>query len=225
MCEEKPRALIVDDEQVVCDLLHDELNDRGYLCTTVCSGNDAVVKLATGDFEVVLLDIRLPGMSGMEVLREISLNYGNITAIMITAVNDVDTAIEAMKLGASDYVVKPFDIDRLVNSIHIALEMRQAINRFPTEMDAIARGVEARIDPYFSCSKVVTQQTIDIAQQVGIAEEEIQRWAAAKAMLDSEKNRAIESLLDKLRQSPLAQNMLGMAELYLHTLESRESWN
>ncbi len=123
MVSKKPNVLIVDDEQVVCDLLHDELSERGYLCTTVLSGDDALGKLAKQDFDVVLLDIRLPGMSGMEVLREIWLNHGNTATIMITAVNDVDTAVEAMKLGASDYIVKPFDLDRVNTSIRAALKL------------------------------------------------------------------------------------------------------
>lgn len=85
---------------MVCDLLREELSERGYLCTTVLRGDEALAKLAEQHFQVVLLDIRLPGMSGMEVLREIWLNHGNTATIMITAVNDVDTAVAAMKLGA-----------------------------------------------------------------------------------------------------------------------------
>jgi len=71
MVDKKSRVLVVDDEQVVCDLLYDELSERGYLCTTVLDGSSALAKLATEDFDVVLLDIRPPGTSGMEVLREI----------------------------------------------------------------------------------------------------------------------------------------------------------
>ncbi len=126
MISKNPRVLIVDDEQVVCDLLHDELSEGGYQCTTVLSGDDALAKLAAQDFDVVLLDIRLPGMSGMEVLREIWLNHGNTATIMITAVNDVGTAVEAIKLGASDYIVKPFGLNKIDTSIRTALETKRA---------------------------------------------------------------------------------------------------
>ena len=68
MVNEKPRVLIVDDDQVVCELLCGELEEHGYLCATALSGNDALSKLVTQDFDVVLLDIRLPGISGIEVL-------------------------------------------------------------------------------------------------------------------------------------------------------------
>ena len=199
MVAQKPRVLIVDDEQVVCDLLHDELSERGYLCATVLSGNDALNRLAAHDFDVALLDIRLPGMSGMEVLREIWLNHGNTATIMITAVRDVDTTVGAMKLGASDYIVKPFDLDRVDASIRTALETKQAAQKSSTDIDAIAIGIEAKLDPFSAFSRVMTERTIAIARQLGIAEEEIQKWAAAKAKLDSEKKRLIKSSLDKLK--------------------------
>ena len=197
MISKKPRVLIVDDEQVVCDLLHDELSERGYLCTIALEGNDALTKLAAQDFDAVLLDIRLPGMSGMEVLREIWLNYGNTATIMITAINDVDTAVEAIKLGASDYIVKPFDLDRVDTSIRTALETKPATDKASAQIDAIAHGVEAKFDPLSSYSKLVTQRTIDIARQLGMTEKEIQKWTAAKAKLDAEKDRIAKSELSK----------------------------
>ncbi len=197
MDSKKSRVLIVDDEQVVCDLLCDELSERGYLCTAVLSGDDALTKLAKEDFGVVLLDIRLPGMSGMEVLREIWLNYRNMAVIMITAVNDVDTAVLSMKWGASDYIVKPFDLVRIDTSIRTALETKQAAKESFTEMDAIARGVEAKLDPFAAFSKVVTERTVKIARQLDLPEEEIQRWAAEKAEFVSKKNRIRKTSLDK----------------------------
>ncbi len=225
MVNNKTRVLVVDDEQVVCDLLRSDLSERGYLCSTVLSGNDAVAKLATGGFEVVLLDIRLPGMSGMEVLREIWSNHNHTVTIMITAINDIDIAVEAMKLGAADYIVKPFDLDRVKTSIHTALETKSAATKFSTQIDAIARGVEARLDPFSSYSETVTEKTMEIARQLDIAKEEIQRWAAERAMVDSERDRAMKSSLDKFAQSPLAQSMMGMMGLFRYTSKPGESQN
>ena len=189
MGNKKPSVLIVDDEPVVCELLREELSERGYLCTTVLDGDGALAKLGREDFDVVLLDIRLPGMSGMEVLREIWLNHSDTATIMITAVNDVNTAVLSMKWGASDYLVKPFDLERVDASIRTALETKPTAQQ-PSEMDAIARGVEAKIDPFAAFSRVVTERTIEIARQLDIAEEKIQRWAAAKTKLDSKRGRA-----------------------------------
>lgn len=190
MAGKNPRVLIVDDEPVVCDLLHEGLSERGYLCTAVLNGNDALTKLAKEDFDVVLLDIRLPGMSGMDVLREIWLNHSNTAAIMITAVKDVDTAVEAMKLGAADYIVKPFDLDKVEASIHTALESKPAADKPPTELDAIARGIEAKAGHGYS--KMVAQRTIDIARKLNISDKEIQKWAAAQAQLDFKRGNIIK---------------------------------
>jgi len=178
--DKKTSVLIVDDEQVVCDLLYEELSDRGYQCAFVLTGDEALSKLAKQDFDVVLLDIRLPGMSGMEVLREIWLNHSDTATIMITGVNDVDTAVEAMKLGASDYIVKPFQLDRVDDSIRVALETKKSAEKPSTEMDAIAHGVEVKLDPFSAYAKVITQRTAEIARQLDVDEEEIQRWTAAK---------------------------------------------
>lgn len=180
MVGRKIRVLIVDDEQIVCDLLYEDLSERGYQCTTVLNGDEAMAKLKEQDFDVALLDIRLPGMSGMEVLQEIWLNHPKIATIMITVVNDVDTVVESMKLGASDYIVKPFETDKVDASIRTALEAKQAALKTPTEMDAIVRGVEAKVDPFAAYSRVITQRTIEIARQLGVGEDEIQRWKATK---------------------------------------------
>jgi len=161
----------------------------------------------------------------MEVLQEIWLNQGNTATIMISAVNDITTTVEAMKLGASDYLVKPLDLDRVDTSIRTALETKPATKKSSTQMDAIAFGVEARFDSLFGYSKIVTQETIDIARQLGMAEEEIQEWAAAKAMLDSKRDRVIKSSLDKLQRSPLAQYIMGISQIYLYPPKSGESQN
>ena len=191
MVNKRLSILIVDDEQVVCDLLHDELSERGYLCTTALDGNAALAKLATKDFDAVLLDIRLPGMSGMEVLRKALLDHHNTVTIMVTAINDVETAVEAMKLGASDYIVKPFDMDTVDMSIRTALETKRTTGKRLSEMDSIASGVEVLLDPFLSYSKMVTQRTVDIARRLGISEKEIERWSVEKASLDLKKDAVV----------------------------------
>ncbi len=197
MVNKKPGALIVDDEEVVCDLLLRELSQRGFRCTSLLTGDNALAKLNTEDFDVVLLDIRLPGMSGMEVLREIWSNNPNTVTIMMTAVNDINTAVLAMKWGASDYIVKPFDLERVEASIRTALETKHSTSKSYTQMDAIACGVEARLDPFSSYSKVVTERTVNIAWQLGVAQEEIQRWAVAKVSLASERAKVIKYALSE----------------------------
>ncbi len=237
MVDKNPQILIVDDEAVVCDVLHDELSERGYLCTTAFDGNDALAKLVTQDFDVVLLDIKLPGISGIEVLRRMQLNHPTTAAIMITGINDVDVAAVTMKLGALDYIVKPFDMDRVNASVHAVLETKKhycdrdeeedkpVMEEFSNEMDAIARGVEVKLDLLVGYSERVTKRTIDIARRLGVAEKEIKRWADARARLEAERNRAITASLDKLRESPLAQCAMGMTKPHQHTSDLNESQN
>jgi len=181
------------------------------------------------------------------VLRRIQSDRRNTAAIMITGLNNVDTAVEAMKLGASDYVVKPFDLDRVTRSIHAALgnekrspERRdyktapcvcgkeddgQTVEQSFSQIDAIAHGVEAKLDLLDGHSKRVTQRTIDVARELGIVEEEIERWAAEKARLDSGRNGLIESSLDKLKRSPLTQVIMGVAGIYRHAQKSNGTQN
>jgi putative two-component system response regulator len=244
MVSRKPSVLIVDDEQVVCDFLHDELSDLGYLCTIASNGKDALTKLLAYDFDVALLDIRLPGISGMKVLAEMRPNHLNTLVVMITAVNDVNTAVEAIKLGASDYLVKPFGIDRVFTSVRKALEDskhsvgekeckppphmggKEAEEESTHRIDAIAFGVEANLDSIDGHSSMVTERTIDVARELGIAEAEIQQWAATRAKIDEEKRGRIKYLLSKLERSPLAQDILGMlSEVYRYKLKSSESEN
>ena len=239
------RVMIVDDQQVVCDVLSDELHERGYLCDVAFDGNEALAKLRKHDFDLVLLDIKLPGMSGMEVLAKIRSNHSNTTTVMITAVNNVDTAVEAMKLGASDYIVKPFDLDKVDTSIRTALETKkwekrdceparcvrgiegnkQATGGFLKQMDAIARGVEIGYDLVTGYSIIVMYTTIRIARQFHIPEKQIQRWAAARAKLDSERNGVIKSTLNKLERSPLTQSIMGIAVPHLYKPNLKESQN
>jgi len=222
----KPRVMIIDDDEVICDILYEELSDRGYLCSSVFNGNDALVKLATMDFDVALVDIKLPGMSGIELLRKMLTSHPCIAAIMITGINNVDVAVETMKLGALDYIVKPFELDRVNTSIRKALETkRDTTNKSYAEMDAIARGVEAKLDSFISYSKMVTKETVDIAQRLGIADQRVQRWAAERARLESKRNSLIQLSLSKLERSPFAQFVTGMMKLYRHTSNLNDSDN
>ena len=183
MFEEKVTVLIVDDEQMICDVLYNDLSERGYECTSAQTGEDALTELRHKKYDVVLLDIRLPGISGLEILREIWLHHRGITTIMITGVTDIDTSVEAMKSGADDYIVKPFDLDRVDASIRKALVAKQS-SVSQEQIAAIARGVETRIDPSSTIKSMITERTVNIARLIGIAEKDVQRWVASRERAD-----------------------------------------
>ena len=195
MDEEKVTVLIVDDEKMICDVLENDLSERGYECTSAQTGEDALTELRLKKYDVVLLDIRLPGISGLEVLMDIWLHHKGTATIMITGVNDVDTAVAAMKSGADDYIAKPFDLDKVDTSIRKALVAKQA-SVSQEQIASIARGVEARMDPSSSVREMITERTVNIAQLLGISKEEINRWAASNVEADTKKSQIIEQSIN-----------------------------
>ena len=120
----KRTVLVVDDEPLVREVLERHLKDSGYETAAAANGDEALVRASEQVFEVVLLDITMPGMSGIEALGQFRTFYPDVSVIMVTAVNDRKTAVEAMKLGAYDYVVKPFDLDDIVLRVKKARERR-----------------------------------------------------------------------------------------------------
>lgn len=108
------RILIVDDEQITLRALREEFAAAGYAVTTAADGQAALEQLARQHFHLLLLDMHLPQKSGMEVLRECRTNAPDTLVIIITAYASVETAVSAMRLGAADYITKPYDIDDLL---------------------------------------------------------------------------------------------------------------
>ena len=119
------KLLVVDDERSMRELLSIVLRREGYEITLAENGRAAVDQLERGRFDLLISDIRMPDMSGVEVLRAAKRIDQDILGIMITAFASADTAIEAMRLGAHDYLSKPFDVDELKIKVRNALEQRQ----------------------------------------------------------------------------------------------------
>jgi len=122
MVEKQIRVLVVDDEESVRNLLQRILGEVGYQVTTTANGEDALYSVLQGEFEVVLLDIKMPKMSGIEVLSKLTVGSPDTCVIMVTSVIDMETAVEAMKLGAYDYITKPFNRDDVLQKLLKAIE-------------------------------------------------------------------------------------------------------
>ncbi|SPD75844.1 Response regulator with CheY-like receiver, AAA-type ATPase, and DNA-binding domains [uncultured Desulfobacterium sp.] len=116
----KTRILLVDDEEDFVQVLSERLKIRDYNVDTSFSGEDALAKVKNHDFDVVILDVAMPGMNGITALREIKAVKPLTEVIMLTGKATVDTAIEGMKLGAYDYVLKPCDTEKLSADINKA---------------------------------------------------------------------------------------------------------
>ena len=155
-------VLICDDDQGMRDTLAAILK-RDYRVVNVSSGEAALALLKNEDVDLVLLDVRLPGISGFDVLRIVKENYSLIECIMISAINEVETAVQAMKHGAYHYITKNFDYDELRSLVRNACE-RQDLNRQVITLSAqVAEQSEREFVP--GPSKQI-RDIVDLAQRV-----------------------------------------------------------
>jgi response regulator RpfG family c-di-GMP phosphodiesterase len=123
---QKAKLLIVDDEKHIRDLLELILSDAGYACVKVSNGSEALKILEKENFDMLITDIRMPGISGVDLIKRAMQIRPHIAAIVISAVAQVNIAVEALKSGAYDYMVKPVnDLNRLLLIIDRALELRR----------------------------------------------------------------------------------------------------
>jgi DNA-binding NtrC family response regulator len=119
------RVLLVDDETIFTKNMAKLLKFRGYQVTAVNSGDAAIRELEQNHFDVIVLDLKMPGMDGITTLKEIQ-KLGIFTeTLILTGHGSIDTALEAMKLGAYDYLTKPCEIEELVTKIEAAWEKKE----------------------------------------------------------------------------------------------------
>ncbi|MBI4341294.1 MAG: response regulator [Candidatus Omnitrophica bacterium] len=107
------RMLIVDDEQDICECLRQFFTSRGFSVASVFSGEEALERLAQESPDLILLDIKLPGLSGIEVLRRMRSTHPHVRVIMVSALDEHELREQAKHYGASAYITKPFDLSDL----------------------------------------------------------------------------------------------------------------
>ncbi len=150
--EVKGRILVVDDEEAIRTVIARKLQAEGYECIVAPDGKEAVDTASNEDFDLVLTDVKMPGMSGIDVLSQVVTDHPDTCVIMITAVADAQTAVEAMKLGAYDYVTKPFDLEALSMRVEKALERRRLVleNReYQENLERQVRDQVSQIQQYY----------------------------------------------------------------------------
>ena len=125
--------LIVEDEDIMRESLRDWLTDGGYAVETARDGEEALNSVAQRDFEIMILDLRLPGKDGIEVLRQAKEKRPHVKGIIITAYPSVQTAVEAMKEGVVDYLPKPFDLNKLEKLVRDTLGPLQVEIKAPAK--------------------------------------------------------------------------------------------
>lgn len=219
MTGEQATILITDDEAPIRGLLKQRLAGKGYRCLEACSAHRAVEELRKSEVALVILDIKMPGKSGVQLLSEIRADYPDTVVIMATAISDTSTAIHCMKLGAYDYITKPFNLDEVVLSVDKALEKRrlELENRdyqqhleqkveeqsgkireaFFNAITALAYALEAK-DGYTSGhSWRVSEISVAIARELGLLWESVNRVELAGRVHDIGKIGMRESVLNK----------------------------
>ena len=123
----KPRILVVDDEVAMRESLNDWLLEDGYEVGLAAGGEEAIIMAGEKSWEVILLDLKMPGMDGIETLKRIKEISPEVEILMMTAYATVDTAVQAMKEGAYDYLVKPFDPDEIEIQIKKIVAHRELV--------------------------------------------------------------------------------------------------
>ena len=219
MANQQDKILIVDDEDSIRKLVSKRLSGEGYQCQEACDAEQALGKLLKEPVSLVLLDVKMPGKSGVELLPELKLRFPDTAVIMATAAVDLNVAIGCMKHGAYDYITKPFDLDDIVHSVrraldkrHLELEIREYREHLEDKVSeqagrirasffnairSLANALEAR-DKYTSGhSQRVTDISAAIISKMGLSPEAIDTIVLAGLVHDIGKIGICESILNK----------------------------
>jgi response regulator RpfG family c-di-GMP phosphodiesterase len=123
--EDRPRVLVVDDEKFIRDIIADFLGMEGYIVRTAEDGSSAVSELERARYDMVISDLKMPRMGGLDLLKEVSKAHPDTLTVIMTGFGTVETAIDAMKRGAYDYILKPFKVEEVVHIVQRGLEKRR----------------------------------------------------------------------------------------------------
>ena len=195
MTESRKHLLIVDDETALREAIAERLGDHGFIVEQAASGEEALERLAAFAFDVLITDLRLPGIDGRRVLDAAIERYPEIVAIVITGFGTVKDAVEAIKQGASDFITKPFQFDALMHVLRSAIEQRRlrsenAYLRSQLEQRYRFEGIVGRSEPMrelFQLLETVaaTSSTVLITGETGTGKE-----LAARAIHHNSSRRA-----------------------------------
>jgi putative nucleotidyltransferase with HDIG domain len=196
------KILIVDDEAMIRRLLILKLSKQGYHCEECGSAVEALNKMGTYHADLIMLDMKMPGMSGMDLLPELKVSYPDTAVIMATAVAEANLAIQCMRLGADDYITKPFNLDEVSLNVEKTLEKRmlerqikeyqkqlqQKVDQqtgeirrlFLGSIEALVFALEAKDRYTAGHSRRVTEIALAIGRELPLSEEDLEnlRWGS-----------------------------------------------
>jgi putative nucleotidyltransferase with HDIG domain len=220
------KVMLVDDEAAIGELLSEWLSAQGFLCRTCTSGDEALKWLERESFDLVISDLRMPGMSGLALLQEVRSRFPRTSFIAATGVDDVTVGVQAMKQGAADYLVKPFATEAVVQSVRQTLEkrrleieveryrqrledmvrqrtqqLRAAMKRieitYDETLEALAAALDLRDNGTAGHSRRVTRYSLEIAKGLGCSPDELKQIARGAYLHDIGKIGIPDSILLK----------------------------
>jgi len=237
------RILVVDDEEVICSILARRLSREGYVCVTANNGREALRYFYKDPFSLIISDIKMPEMDGLELLKRVKAMNPKMMVIVVTAYPDIDLAVEAMRLGAYDFIIKPADLDLVILSVNKALEKKRLEDEISAYHSHLERLVEERTsklqqayrilkkahldsvkvlaeaidakDPYTrGHSDRVTRMSLKIAFQIGFTEDQLENLEYGALLHDIGKI----GIKDEVLQKPTALNSKEYQYIQEHPL-------
>ncbi|WP_300922973.1 response regulator, partial [uncultured Desulfovibrio sp.] len=134
---EKAHILVIDDEKNYLLVLQTLLEDEGYTVTAISDPETALAFLEESEVDVVVTDMKMPRVSGREVLQRVKKAWPHVPVLIMTAFGSIESAVDVMKYGAFDYITKPFSNDELLLSIHNAVELARAHRQYRLLQEAM----------------------------------------------------------------------------------------
>jgi DNA-binding NtrC family response regulator len=156
-------VLVIDDEQNIRRLILNEFTLEGYNVSTAKDGEEGLAKVRSQPLDVIILDIKLPKLNGVEVLKKIKEFSKSIEVIMITGYGDIKSAVASLKLGAKDYVTKPFKLDDLLSVVHKAVSERREEKKQPM---ALVGQRYSQATHFVTCTSPAMQAVYGLVQRV-----------------------------------------------------------
>ncbi|MBU4554498.1 MAG: response regulator [Eubacteriales bacterium] len=202
---EQNRVLIVDDELGPREALRMILNDH-YDVSTVSDGHQALDRLSCSEFDLVILDIRMPGMNGIDVLAEVKKKAPDTEVVMITAYASVDTATIALRHGALDYLIKPFDRRSVLNVVEKGLSRRTSTRKMKSRLDELLLANKALADQIDCSIRNIQQHFLETVNSLVAAIDSKDSYTKAH------QKRVVRFALALAAESRLSDREMGLLE-------------
>jgi len=209
----KGQVLVVDDDPSIPMMLCQKLSSEGFACESCSGGQEALALLRAKSFDIVISDMQMPGMTGMELLDIVHKEFPRAAFLMVTGVDDVRVGIRAMKQGGADYVVKPFQLDAIVASVERALEkkrlelevenyrlnleqmveqrtkqlraaMKRVENTYDETLQALGSALDLRDTETEGHSRRVSRYSVELARAYGCSNDQLKQIARGSYLHD-----------------------------------------